>query len=268
MRDVVVQGEVALARPGNARLLGTGPVRSPTTSGVPNPAGRMHAPRDESGRVEGIDQGGIAEQAHRRGYEDGFAEGIVQGRARGGEEAQELAARDAIEASRELDDRAERLDREMMQKAQAAYQSRVQVVDGLIAALPPQIESRLAAAEDDMLALCFEVVCRVLGKSAVQPEAIRAQLTEAMGALRGRQSVAVHLHPDDLQALQKEPGWTSNPIGGNDVRWVASPEVVLGGCIVESSEGGLDVRFETQLNALRDLLLQTRRAARSGGVVQ
>jgi len=86
--------------------------------------------------------------------------------------------------------------------------------------------------------------------------------------LRGRQPAAVHLHPDDLQTLQNEPGWTPSQIGGNDVRWVASPQVALGGCIVESPEGGLDARIETQLDALRELLLQTRRAARAGGAVQ
>jgi len=268
LRDVVVRGRVALARPEIAQLPGQSPGRSRAPSGAPIPAETAKAAGDESGPREGTDPGGVGNQAHRRGYENGFAEGVVEGRARGSEEVQQLAARAADEASREFDERAERLIQELEQKAQAAYQARVETLDRLIAALPPQLESRLAAAEDDMLALCFEVVCRVLGRSAVQPAAIRAQLTEAMSALRGRQPAAVHLHPDDLQTLQNEPDWMSSQIGGNDVRWVASPQVALGGCIVESPEGGLDVRIETQLDALRELLLQTRRAARAGGAVQ
>lgn len=257
LRDVVMQGQVALTRPRAGRASGVAPNVGP---GVTQRAAQndvhMHAPQAPRDLAQ------AEEEARRRGYDEGFAKGSIEGRARGDEEARRAAAEASEKAARELEDRAERVTRELKQQAQAGYQARVQVIEELIAALPSRLEARLATAEDDMLALCFEVVCRVLGESVARPEALRAQLVRAMDRLRGRQLLAVHMHPDDLAKLQKSQGPAQGLPGGADVQWVANPDVMLGGCIVQSPEGGLDARFETQLDALRELLLQTRAVSR------
>lgn len=275
LRDVVMQGQVALARPrgrdshGAERpqggtLLSVQSSRNPQP-GVLAPEMDVSIPIGSQGSAPDAwaDLARVEEEARQRGYEEGFAKGSIDGRARGDEESRLLAAQAAEKASRDLEDHAERMTRELQQQAQASYQARVQVLDGLIAALPPQIEARLAAAEDDMLALCFEVVCRTLGENAVQPEAVRAQLAQAMDGLRSRKLTAIHMHPDDLAMLQRGQSLSQGLLGGADVQWVASADVALGGCILQSPEGGLDTRFETQLAALRELLLQTRAAART-----
>ncbi|MDN6886192.1 FliH/SctL family protein [Variovorax sp. CAN2819] len=268
LRDVVMQGRVALARPQDRARQPGGiaerqAVSSPPTVSSPGlahlPASRRAEPAVPA-RPALADEVRIEEEARQRGYEEGFAKGSIEGRARGDEEARQRAAQAAEKASREFEEHAQRLTRELKQEALAGYQARVRVLDGLIAALPPGIEARLAGAEDDMLALCFEVVCRVLGESVIRPEALRAHLAKAMQELRGRKLAAIHMHPDDLALLQEEgrESWAS---GG--VQWIASTDVELGGCILQSPEGGLDARFETQLNALRESLLQTRAVART-----
>ncbi|QGW82249.1 FliH/SctL family protein [Variovorax paradoxus] len=275
LRDIVMQGQVALALPRGrngrgaersqgATLLSVPSGRNPQL-GVPAPETDVSIPVGPQGSAPDAwaDLARVEEEARQRGYEEGFAKGRIDGRARGDEESRLLAAQAAEKASRDLEDHAERMTRELQQQAQAGYQARVQVLDGLIAALPPQIEARLAATEDDMLALCFEVVCRTLGENAVQPEAVRAQLAQAMDSLRSRKLTAIHMHPDDLAMLQRGQSLSQGLLGGADVQWVASADVVLGGCILQSPEGGLDTRFETQLAALRELLLQTRAAART-----
>lgn len=264
LRDVVVQGELALTRPRSGTDASTRP-HAPSL--VPARIGRRtetpgtDMPVPESPAQAAAAQ--IGEEARRLGYEEGFAKGCAEGRAQGSEEAQRLASQAAEQAARELQAHAERTIQELRQQAQAAYQARIQVLDGLVAALPPQVEARLAAAEDDMLALCFEVVCRVLGESAARPEMLRAQLNRAMDSLRHRRLVAVHLHPDDLAALERDHGLAANRPGGKEIQWIADAQVALGGCILQSPEGGLDARLETQLDALRDLLQQTRAAARA-----
>jgi flagellar assembly protein FliH len=278
LRDVVMQGQVALARPrgrdgqqvsGQPSPLGLVSVQSGRNPkpGIPVQGTETSTPTGSPGSAPDAwaDLARVEEEARQRGYEEGFAKGSIEGRARGDEESRLLAAQAAEKASRDLEDHAERVTRELKQQAQAGYQARVQVLDGLIGALPPKIEARLAATEDDMLALCFEVVCRVLSESVAQPEAVRAQLVQAMDRLRSRQLVAIHLHPDDLAMLQKGHGLSQGLLGGADVQWVASADVALGGCVLQSPEGGLDARFETQLAALRELLLQTRAAARAVG---
>lgn len=284
LRDVVMQGQVALARPRGRDNQGTGGQQVPAQLSTPGlvsvqssrkpkpdaPTQGMEAstPTGSPGSAPDAwaDLARVEEEARQRGYEEGFAKGSIEGRARGDEESRLLAAQAAEKASRDLEAHAERMTRELKQQAQAGYQARVQVLDGLIEALPPRIEARLAAAEDDMLALCFEVICRTLGEGVMHPEAVRAQLAQAMDRLRSRKLVAIHMHPDDLAVLQKGQGLTQGlqgGLGGADVQWVASADVALGGCILQSPEGGLDARFETQLAALRELLLKTRAAARA-----
>lgn len=276
LRDVVMQGQVALARPRgrDAQQVPTQPsppgLVSVPTSRNPKPDASVQstevpvlAGSTGSAPDAWADLARVEEEARQRGYEEGFAKGSIEGRARGDEESRQLAAQAAEKASRELEDHVERMTRELKQQAQAGYQARVQVLDGLIATLPQKIDARLAAAEDDMLALCFEVVCRTLGDSVAQPEAVRAQLAQAMDRLRSRKLVAIHMHPDDLAMLQKGHGLSQGLLGGADVQWVGSADVALGGCILQSPEGGLDARFETQLTALRELLLQTRATARA-----
>ena len=46
------------------------------------------------------------------------------------------------------------------------------------------------------------------------------------------------------------------------LRWVADPEVTLGGCMLRSSEGALDARLEVQLQALKASLVTTRASRR------
>lgn len=271
LRDVVMQGQVALTRPRsrgpNVQPL---PVRVLAPNLVPVQPGRKledagtHDAASAFARASAAAVAAQLDEEARRGYEEGLAKGISEGRARGAEEARQLALQTAERAEREAREHADRLAQELKQQAQSAYQARVQTLDKLITALPPQIESRLAAAQEDMLALCFEVICRMLGERAAMPEAVQAYLEHAVDGLRSRRLVAVHLHPDDLALLQRaQSDVPSARWASGDVQWIASPEIALGGCVLQSPEGGLDARFETQLNALRDLLLQSRASLRT-----
>lgn len=260
LRGVSVQGQLPLPRPRRAgAAVRPGPVHlvpmpipGKSEASPSAPSTLVAVAGEEQAPLELAAAKAAGEQARSQGYEEGFAQGCAEGRAQGSEQA-----------ARELEERAQRMRHELRQQAQAAYQARVQVLDDLIAALPAQMDARLAAAQEDMLALCFEVVCRVLGESALRPEVIRAQLARAIEALRGKPLVAVHLHPGDLAALDEALGSAASRPGGAEVQWIASSEVALGGCVLQTAEGGLDARIETQLQMLRDLLLQERAAVRA-----
>ncbi|WP_373851511.1 FliH/SctL family protein, partial [Delftia acidovorans] len=126
----------------------------------------------------------------------------------------------------------------------------------------------LQAAEEDMLSLVFEAVCRITGEQAVSRDGARAMLQRTVQAWHGRRPLSVHVHPDDLDALQSDAqlrqmlsasGFTAER---QTLRWVADPEVQLGGCLLRSEEGALDARLEVQLQALRASLAQTREVRR------
>jgi len=253
LHDVAVQGRFALDRPRGGR-----------PSDLPNAETVAAAPllpwavghADPTPAVQPEDE------ACRRGYEEGFARGCAEGRAKGAEEARALAIQAAEQAERDRAVQHGQLVQALKREAQAASEASLAQLNSLIAALPSQIETRLQAAEDDMLALSFEVVCRLLGESAARPDVLRAHLQQSMAALRNRPLVAIHLHADDLASLDKAGVIAAMP-GDPAVRWLASTEVSLGGCILETPEGGLDARFEAQLQALREALERGRAAARS-----
>jgi flagellar assembly protein FliH len=272
LRDVAVRGQVSLARP---RAHEARPAEGSTRTHAPNvvpvqPARRTEpnvaAPQPQPAATgpASANDGGASE---RRGYD----EGLAQGRAQAAEEARQAAARadQALQkATRELEARFEQqaqAARERGEQEQATLKARLQKLDTLLATVPAQIEARLADAEDDMLALCFESVCKILGAHAVTPEGIRAQLAHVRTGLRGKPLVAVHLHPDDLAVLRDATAAAGGPLPAEDgeVQWVADPALALGGCILQSPQGGIDARLETQLRALARLLAQSRTAARA-----
>ncbi|RKP48418.1 FliH/SctL family protein [Trinickia fusca] len=218
------------------------------------------------------------------GYRDGFAAGREDGLAAGRREGHELGAQQGyqdgmqrgIQAARE---QAANALREEQEAAQRVVAERLAMLDGLLAALPQQITERLDAAEDDMVALCHAVVCRVFGDALVSGQGIAHLVrqavvtccgdTAASGGAGGAGLVAVHVHPQELARLQNDPmlaAWLAPRLAASGnadpgALWVADESVGRGGCVVRSSEGSLDARLATQLAALTDWFAGGRRAA-------
>lgn len=92
-----------------------------------------------AGQREGMAQG--REEGYRNGFEagreDGYLQGLKEGRADGQLEAQAMA--------------------------RLTVDDRLRHLDQLLAALPAEMIKRLHQSEDEMAALCFEVICRIVG---------------------------------------------------------------------------------------------------------
>lgn len=183
------------------------------------------------------------------GFERGAAEGREQGRAEGALEARAAVEREAA--------------------------ARLARLDHLLASLPEELRRRLDAAEDEMVALCHAVVCRILGEELVRREGVAACVRQAVREATGAAAVdggataalALHLHPRDLAALQADGGLAAWLAGrAAQVRFVGDDRVQLGGCLVRvGGEGILDARLETQLASLRALLLARPAVEDAGG---
>lgn len=201
-----------------------------------------------------------AEAAQRAALEDalngarqaGFEKGLQEGRREGGVEGRR-AGKEEIE--REL------------RSAREAMSARLKRVDELLAGLASEVERRLASVEDEMVALCHAVVCRILGEQLLTPEGVSGCVRQALSEVSARSSldatakgrVLVHLNPRDLSTMERDEAlglWMRQcealPVG---VRWVADQQIDLGGCVIRSAEGSLDARLETQMAALRQVLL-------------
>jgi flagellar assembly protein FliH len=202
----------------------------------------------ESGLHEGRSQGlaAASQEALQAGFEEGRQRGLAEGRAQAAEEAQRH-----------------------LQALQQEAASRLQRIDALQAAwaqqLREQLAQRLVAAEDDMVALCHEVVCRLFGTAALDPrmaaQSVRASVAtwlEATGAEAAQ--LTVRVHPDDLAMLQADgelAAWLERQ-GLRGVHWQPDAEVAWGGCVLRSPQGLLDARLETQFAAVHALMRERR----------
>lgn len=165
----------------------------------------------------------------RAGYEEGLHKGLAEAANR----SEEALAKALADAMTPLQEERKRL-------------------AGLQESLQAAADACLLAAEDDMLALCYEVLCRVVGDIAVRPEMVRAHLQALAARHREEAGLAIHVHPRDAELL-------GAPAEAAGMRWIADPDVTLGGCIVRHARGAIDARLETLLAACKDCLLATRR---------
>jgi len=226
------------------------PAIAPASAGVPAAAQAAVAPafdREallEAALVQAHEEGLRAgrEEGLRLGREEGLRAGYEDGARKGQAEAQALA-RAALEKA--------------TSEATAPLRERERKLAALAASLAAQEEAWRAVAEDEAVALAYELAGRVLGTALVTPEGVRAQAQQLLETARPR-SAAFHVHPDDLQALQQDAA------AGAGLRWVADAAVATGGCIVKSASGALDARLETLLEECRRALLEVR-ARRAGG---
>jgi flagellar assembly protein FliH len=185
------------------------------------------------------------EQARRQAMHEGREEGLRRGHEEGlaeGRKAAEVQVRAALARA--------------VGEGEARLQEKGRELAALAAALVQARGDAWAAAEEDMVALCFETICRVLGAGAPSADALRAQLKQLAPLRSHQEPLAVHVHPDDFHLLTAAgAGAGEDPAG---IRWRADAEVALGGCIVRTESGTLDARLETILANMKRALMEAR----------
>ncbi|MDA8521025.1 FliH/SctL family protein [Acidovorax sp. NCPPB 4044] len=211
-----------------------------------------------------------------QGRDEGYERGLQEGRRIADDDIEQRAQSLAQGLVRQALEEAQRATRKQQQELQARTQElarRLEAVDRLMEQMAAERKRSLEAAEDDMLELSFEALCRVIGDQLASREGVRAVLHKTLQAWHGRHPLSVHLHPDDLALLQGDVVTLDHLSSrGFDaqrqtLRWVADAEVRLGGCLIRAGEGALDARLEHQLEALAARLVEIR-ASRKHAALQ
>jgi flagellar assembly protein FliH len=74
--------------------------------------------------------------------------------------------------------------------------------------------------------------------------------------VEGTAQFTVRLHPADLELLRKfDSPLLAAGEGGQEFRFLSSPEVTRGGCMVQTHFGTVDARRETKFDLLQRSLL-------------
>jgi flagellar biosynthesis/type III secretory pathway protein FliH len=116
------------------------------------------------------------------------------------------------------------------------------------------------AAAPAAIALAAKMAEKIVGRAvALDPETMADIAAEALGACRpGAGAVRVRVHPDDLAAVEARRDALEARAPAAALELVADETVGRSGCVIETPQGRVDARLETQLAALE-------RALTSGG---
>ncbi len=220
-----------------------------------------HAPQPVSPAPQAL----MDDEAHASAYAEGYRAGQEAARAEAAQQVaeQSSATRASLRAQEAQLAAAQQAQAEAARGAEQTDQQRA-LLARLIETWPAERKAALADAEEDMVALAFELTCKLLGEQAATVEGLRAQLQQALRAWHGRAALAIHLHPQDLALLQNDAASLELLRGAgfsghrHTLRWMADPAVQLGGLMLRSTEGLLDARLEVQLDALKNVLAATR----------
>lgn len=112
-------------------------------------------------------------------------------------------------------------------------------------------------AEQDMVTLAFHVARRIIGHAVdIRPEVIRDIVGQALLMARGKREILIRVHPDDFAILQPRRAEFASQLDGVPVHFEADSTLDRGGCVIDTESGRIDARLETQLEVLRDALIQ------------
>lgn len=182
----------------------------------------------------------------------GFEEGLRQGRAEGVQAGREEGLRQGLAEARL---QAQQLAEDAVVEAQRPLAEEREQLRELTGSLERVFDDCLDKCEDEMLALCYETICRMVGAAAIQPELVRVQVAHLVSLCKADPPLSILVHPQDAELLRSEEA-VQNATGR--MHWIADAEVPLGGCIVKSRAGSLDLRLETMLSACKSSLLGVR----------
>ena len=198
------------------------------------------APEEDRGAREAAALQEARMEAERVGHEEGLRKGLADATL------QVATARKQAEA-----------------KAQAALHEDRKKLAAVLASLAAAMDEAMQLTEDDMVALCFETVCKIVADRALQPDAVRAQVRMLMAQITDRRDMVLRLHPQDVELLRRCQEPTGEEV--SELHFVPDADVLLGGCILQHARGGIDARLESLLCACKDALLATRKRLASGG---
>lgn len=131
-----------------------------------------------------------------------------------------------------------------------------ELFQGLLNSLRQAVPQVVRDTESMVISLALEVAQKLVANMPVSASMVEAAVQDALGQVEGTAQVTVRLHPADLELLQNtQSSLLLSSEGSKDFRFLGSPEVTRGGCLVQTRFGMVDARRETKFDLLKRSLL-------------
>ena len=142
--------------------------------------------------------------------------------------------------------------------AQAEHAASINSLRTLFASASQSLTEGIEGAEDAIVEITFEAICKVIGGNLVDKDGVIAVVREVINHAKERENLAIRVSPDDFSLLSEHRARLLSGIEESTAELIADDRVILGGCLLEAPGGNLDGRLEIQLQQLRDALLSAR----------
>jgi flagellar assembly protein FliH len=127
-----------------------------------------------------------------------------------------------------------------------------ELMQGLINSLRQAVPQVVRETETMVVSLALEVAQKLVGDLPISVPMVEAAVRDALLQVEGTEQLTVRLHPADLELLQNSGSPVLNTPGNDgDCRFLGSPEVTRGGCLVQTRFGIVDARRETKFDLMK-----------------
>ena len=195
----------------------------------------------------------VKEAAYKEAREEGYQAGLLAGRRDGLEEGLEAGRAQGREET------AARLGDELS--------GAIACVNKVAADIDARRASLLRDAEREVLALAIAVAEKIVKREIrCCPDVIVNNVRKALETIAQRSGATIEVNPDDLALVEAHAREALDIFRESPgLRLAANSHVARGGCMVTSAGGGADLRIDTQLDLIEQVLLGEERARVSAG---
>ena len=140
----------------------------------------------------------------------------------------------------------------------ASHQQWVRNIDSVVKELQNHYLQEIANFEDSLVELAIMASEHILDHEiAANSEIVIEQTRKAIQSLDNDTIFKIHLHPDDIEALEKSKSeLIKDSSKALKVEITANESVDKGSCILETSAGKVDATLRTQLERLKKKLYE------------
>ena len=127
-----------------------------------------------------------------------------------------------------------------------------ELVQGTLNSLRQAVPQVVRDVENTLVSLALEVAQKLVSDMPVSVPMIEAGVRDALSQVEGTAQYTVRLHPADLELLKNAGSpLLGSPDETTEFRFLSSPEVARGGCIVQTRFGTVDARRETKFDLMK-----------------
>ena len=188
----------------------------------------------------------IRNNAREEGYQNGFAQGKQEGTTAGKNEGMALGHEEGILQGRQ----------EAMEEMKANVAAAAEKAQGMLELAREQVCEMIAAAEPQIIEIALAVASKVVAREIEEnPMVILPIVRKAVEKVKDQETVSIRVNPQDFDMVLMAKNELQVMVGREQALTLAADGTIsAGGCVIDTPNGMVDARLDTQFELIRKAL--------------